>query len=165
MPAEKYGADTSYQFGGLLGTLDHVLANEVASGTLADAQVWNINADEPVAFEYSRRNYNAVDFYDDSPFRASDHDPVKVGFTLGEDESTDAPSGDDQDDDNTNGPGFGFGSSSLGTAAIIGFAILAGLLAIPGFMAATGNLQKIIPAGIWGMLPQQAKDFITRLNK
>lgn len=90
---------------------------------------------------------------------------MKVGFTLGEDESTDAPSGDDQDDDNTNGPGFGFGSSSLGTAAIIGFAILAGLLAIPGFMAATGNLQKIIPAGIWGMLPQQAKDFITRLNK
>ena len=165
VPAEKYGADTSYQFGGLLGTLDHVLANEVASGALADAQVWNINADEPVAFEYSRRNYNVVDFYDDSPFRASDHDPVKVGFTLGEDDSTDAPSGDDQDDDNTDGPGFGFGSSSLGTGAIIGFAILAGLLAIPGFMAATGNLQKIIPAGIWGILPQQAKDFITRLNK
>lgn len=166
MPAEKYGADTSYQFDGLLGTLDHVLANAVASGALADAQVWNINADEPVAFEYSRRNYNAVDFYDDSPFRASDHDPVKVGFTLGEDESTDAPSGDAQgDDDNTDGPGFGFGSSSLGTGAIIGFAILAGLLAIPGFMAATGNLQKIIPAGIWGLLPQQAKDFINGLSQ
>ncbi|ERS50814.1 MULTISPECIES: ExeM/NucH family extracellular endonuclease [unclassified Corynebacterium] len=167
VPAEKYGADTSYQFGGLLGTLDHVLANEVASGALDDAQVWNINADEPVAFEYSRRNYNAVDFYDDSPFRASDHDPVKVGFTLGEDESTDdGDQGNDANqDDNTDGPGFGFGSSSWGTGAIIGFAILAGLLAIPGFMAATGNLQKIIPAGIWGMLPQQAKDFINGLSK
>jgi len=32
-------------------------------------------------------------------------------------------------------------------------------------MAATGNLQKIIPAGIWGMLPQQAKDFINGLSK
>lgn len=166
VPAEKYGADTSYQFGGLLGSLDHVLANEVASGLVDDAQVWNINADEPVAFEYSRRNYNIVDFYDDSPFRASDHDPVKVGFTLGTDESTDAPSPSDEgDNDNTDGPGFGFGSSSLGTGAIIGFAILAGLLAIPGFMAVTGNLQKIIPAGLWGMLPQQAKDFITGLNK
>lgn len=166
VPAEKYGADTSYQFGGLLGSLDHVLANEVASGLVDDAQVWNINADEPVAFEYSRRNYNIVDFYDDSPFRASDHDPVKVGFTLGTDESTNAPSPSDEgDNDTTDGPGFGFGSSSLGTGAIIGFAILAGLLAIPGFMAATGNLQKIIPAGLWDMLPEQAKDFITSLNK
>ncbi|RMB68432.1 ExeM/NucH family extracellular endonuclease [Corynebacterium macginleyi] len=166
VPAEKYGADTSYQFGGLLGSLDHVLANEVASGLVDDAQVWNINADEPVAFEYSRRNYNIVDFYDDSPFRASDHDPVKVGFTLGTDESTNAPSHSDEgDNDTTDGPGFGFSSSSLGTGAIIGFAILAGLLAIPGFMAATGNLQKIIPAGLWDMLPEQAKDFIASLNK
>jgi len=32
-------------------------------------------------------------------------------------------------------------------------------------MAATGNLQKIIPAGIWGLLPQQAKDFINGLSQ
>ncbi|MGV3072307.1 ExeM/NucH family extracellular endonuclease [Corynebacterium phoceense] len=95
VPAETYGADPSYQFDGLLGTLDHVLANEVASGKVSDAQVWNINSDESVAFEYSRRNYNVVDFYDNSPFRASDHDPVKVGFSL----SATAPSDDDQPKD------------------------------------------------------------------
>ena len=82
VPAETFDADASYQFSGLLGSLDHVLANAVASENVTDAQVWNINADEPVAFEYSRRNYNAVDFYDDSPFRSSDHDPVKVGFNI-----------------------------------------------------------------------------------
>ncbi len=99
VPAETYGADPSYQFDGLLGSLDHVLANEVASGKVSDAQVWNINSDESVAFEYSRRNYNVVDFYDNSPFRAADHDPVKVGFSL----SATAPSEDDdpKDDDTT----------------------------------------------------------------
>ena len=79
----------SYQFGGQLGTLDHILANDAALALVQDSAVWNINADESVAFEYSRRNYNAHDFFgagDDplygygNPFRASDHDPVKVGF-------------------------------------------------------------------------------------
>lgn len=44
--------------------------------------VGDLNADESIAFEYSRRNYNVVDFHDASPFRSSDHDPIKVGFNL-----------------------------------------------------------------------------------
>ena len=184
VPAEKYGADTSYQFSGLLGTLDHVLANEVATGTLDDAQVWNINADEPVAFEYSRRNYNIVDFYDDSPFRASDHDPVKVGFTLGTDDSagqpddladdpadkpSDKPSDkpEDKPSEKPGKPGFGSTSStsSVGAGIAAAIAAIAGLTAIPGFLAVTGNLQKTIPAPIWGMLPQEVKNFITGLQR
>ena len=184
VPAEKYGADTSYQFSGLLGTLDHVLANEVATGTLDDAQVWNINADEPVAFEYSRRNYNIVDFYDDSPFRASDHDPVKVGFTLGTDDSagqpddladdpadkpSDKPSDkpEDKPSEKPGKPGFGSNSStsSVGAGIAAAIAAIAGLVAIPGFLAVTGNLQKTIPAPIWGMLPQEVKNFITGLQR
>jgi predicted extracellular nuclease len=43
------------------------------------AHVWNINSVEPVAPEYSRYNYNATDFYSDSPYRASDHGPLDVG--------------------------------------------------------------------------------------
>ncbi|AGF73378.1 ExeM/NucH family extracellular endonuclease [Corynebacterium halotolerans] len=78
------GGEPTYQFGGRLGSLDHALGNEAAMELIQDARVWNINADEPVAFEYSRRNYNIVDFHDDSPFRSSDHDPIKVGFNLGE---------------------------------------------------------------------------------
>ena len=79
----------SYQFDGQLGTLDHVLANAAAMELVKDSAVWNINGDESVAFEYSRRKYNAQDFFGDgddpiygygNPFRSSDHDPVKVGF-------------------------------------------------------------------------------------
>ncbi|WP_408911429.1 ExeM/NucH family extracellular endonuclease [Corynebacterium gottingense] len=81
----------SYQFSGRLGTLDHVLANASASDLVQDSAVWNINGDESVAFEYSRRNYNAQDFFGSgdnklygygNPFRSSDHDPVKVGFNI-----------------------------------------------------------------------------------
>ncbi|WJY68736.1 ExeM/NucH family extracellular endonuclease [Corynebacterium auris] len=88
---ERDSDQASYQFGGELGSLDHVLANGAARALVRDAAVWNINADEPVAFEYSRRNYNAQDFFGDgadplygygNPFRSSDHDPVKVGFDL-----------------------------------------------------------------------------------
>ena len=88
---EKDFDQASYQFGGRLGTLDHVLANASASDLVKDSAVWNINGDESVAFEYSRRNYNVQDFFgsgDDklygygNPFRSSDHDPVKVGFNI-----------------------------------------------------------------------------------
>lgn len=73
--------NASYQFAGQLGSLDHVMGNEAAMKLVKDAAVWNINADESVAFEYSRRNYNVQDFFEaDNPFRSSDHDPVKVGF-------------------------------------------------------------------------------------
>jgi len=73
---------TSYQFGGLLGSLDHALGNAAAMELVRDARIWNINADEPILYEYSRRLYNVVDFHEDNYFRSSDHDPVKVGFSL-----------------------------------------------------------------------------------
>ena len=91
--SEKDFPQESYQYGGQLGTLDHVFANEAARGLVQDSAVWNINGDESAAFEYSRRNYNAQDFIDPlnisdpklygygNPFRSSDHDPVKVGFS------------------------------------------------------------------------------------
>lgn len=75
-------SEPTYQFSGRLGSLDHALGNDEAMNLVEDAAVWNINADETIAFEYSRRNYNVVDFHDDSPFRSSDHDPIKVGFNL-----------------------------------------------------------------------------------
>ena len=92
---EKDFPQESYQFNGQLGSLDHVFANEAAMALVQDSAVWNINGDESVAFEYSRRNYNAQDFFGDgddpyygygNPFRSSDHDPVKVGFSTKLDE-------------------------------------------------------------------------------
>lgn len=75
--------NASYQFAGQLGSLDHVMGNAAATALVQDAAVWNINADESIAFEYSRRNYNVQDFFEaNNPFRSSDHDPVKVGFNI-----------------------------------------------------------------------------------
>lgn len=71
----------TYQFSGRLGSLDHILANDAARALISDAAVWEINGDESIAFQYSRRNYNITDFHADDEFASSDHDPVVVGIT------------------------------------------------------------------------------------
>ena len=81
--------DYSYSFAGLSGSLDHVLANAPAQARVTGADVWNINAEESPALEYSRFNVTAGDFYAPGPFRSSDHDPVLVGFSA----AGDAPTG------------------------------------------------------------------------
>ncbi|WP_309080813.1 ExeM/NucH family extracellular endonuclease [Zhihengliuella sp.] len=72
----------TYLYGGLVGSLDHILASPAAAGQVTGHTVWDINADEPIALEYSRYNYNATDFYAPDPYRASDHDPAIVGVDL-----------------------------------------------------------------------------------
>lgn len=85
------------------------------------AEVWDINADEPLAFEYSRRNYNVVDVFEaDNVFRSSDHDPIKVGFNLN---SIDTP-GDIPGEN----PAESTGSSAGATVGII--AALVGILGL-----------------------------------
>ena len=59
-----------------------MLASAAVFGDVVDADVWNINSVESVALEYSRYNYNVTNFYDESPFRSSDHDPLIVGVDL-----------------------------------------------------------------------------------
>ncbi|MGA4508651.1 ExeM/NucH family extracellular endonuclease [Propionibacteriaceae bacterium G1746] len=70
----------SYQFSGRLGSLDHVLANSAAKALVAGAAIWEINGDESIAMQYSRRNYNVVDFHQPTPYASSDHDPAIVGI-------------------------------------------------------------------------------------
>src|SRR5699024_5934001 len=151
---EDHQAATSYQFDGMLGSLDHVLAN--ANVDVQDAQVWNINADESIAFEYSRRLYNVVDYHDDSPFRCSDHDPVKVGFNLettddngdggnGEDDGKDGADGDDPP---TAAPGGGSAGSSAG-----------GILGAIAAIAAALGLSAIFSGTVDQYLPREAKSF------
>lgn len=72
----------TYQFSGRLGSLDHVFANQSALSLVTGAGVWDINADESIAMQYSRRNYNVTDFYTTSQFASSDHDPVVVGLQV-----------------------------------------------------------------------------------
>jgi 5'-nucleotidase len=74
--------DTSYEFGGMAGSLDHVLANTAAANLITGRDVWQINAEESVGFEYSRYNYNATLLYQPDQFRASDHNPELVGLSV-----------------------------------------------------------------------------------
>ncbi|MGC0369872.1 ExeM/NucH family extracellular endonuclease [Microbacterium sp. SLBN-111] len=81
-PLEAGTGKYSYSYDGQSGSLDHVLASPSARGLVTGTDIWNINAVEALALEYSRYNYNALNFYDTSPYRSSDHDPVIVGLDL-----------------------------------------------------------------------------------
>lgn len=71
----------SYSFSGQSGSLDHILVNEAALGRSTGTDIWEINAGESLALEYSRWNYHGTDFHAPGPFRSSDHDPVLLGLT------------------------------------------------------------------------------------
>ena len=73
--------DVSYEFGSTAGSLDHVLASPAAVSMVTGRDVWQINAEESVGFEYSRYNYNATLLYQPNQFRASDHNPELVGLS------------------------------------------------------------------------------------
>lgn len=84
---EKYQGNHgySYVFGGEAGYLDHALASTSLSTQAVYAMEWHINADETTLFDYNtelKTAQQAVDFYQPSPFRASDHDPVVVELDL-----------------------------------------------------------------------------------
>ena len=95
---EHFDAAPTYLFGGLTGSLDHVLASEeamgpkaqarsaaptAAAGAVTGAATWEINSVESVALEYSRHNYNVTNFYQPDEFRSSDHNPSIVGISTG----------------------------------------------------------------------------------
>ncbi len=79
VPRELTDSET-YQFAGLVGSLDHVFASPEAFEQVTGADIWNINAFESVGREYSRFNNNVTNLYAPDSFRASDHDPEIVGF-------------------------------------------------------------------------------------
>lgn len=72
----------SYNFDGMVGSLDYIFASPEADAVVEGADIWNINSVESIALEYSRYNYNVTDFYAPDMFRASDHDPIVVGLDL-----------------------------------------------------------------------------------
>ena len=74
--------DLTYAFGGFAGSLDHVFANEAAVELVTGADVYQINANEPVYYEYSRYNSNLANLYAADQYRASDHNPEIIGLDL-----------------------------------------------------------------------------------
>ncbi len=75
----------SYVFDGEWGYLDYAMASPTLAAQVAGVAEWHINADEPIVLDYNTEFKNAgqiAGFYDDAPFRVSDHDPIIVGFDL-----------------------------------------------------------------------------------
>lgn len=65
----------SFVFDGMAGRLDHALLDAGLAPRLRGAAEWHNNADEPDALDYH------LDATID-PYRASDHDPILLGFDL-----------------------------------------------------------------------------------
>lgn len=66
----------SYSYHGLVGCLDHALANEAIENQVTGCKVFHINTDESTVFAYDGYSYQ------DNMYRSSDHDPVVVGLKL-----------------------------------------------------------------------------------
>ena len=76
--------EESYVFDGMVGSLDHVLANEVAEDDVTGVDIWDINGYESVYYEYARFNTNVTNLYAPDPYRSSDHSPEIVGIDVPE---------------------------------------------------------------------------------
>ena len=66
----------TYTFDGELGSLDHAYASPSLAPFITGADVWTINSPE-----WSDRGYEFGASEAGTPFRSSDHDPVKVGVS------------------------------------------------------------------------------------
>lgn len=79
----------SYVFNGGAGRLDHAITTGALSAKVNRAVEWHINADEPSFIDYNLEFKQpacaacGADVYSPTPYRASDHDPVVIGLTLG----------------------------------------------------------------------------------
>ena len=70
-------------YSGRSGSLDHVFANATAKPLLAGVTSWAVNAQESIAFEYSRAGMNAhLAVESENPYRSSDHNPEIIGLNL-----------------------------------------------------------------------------------
>lgn len=68
------------------GTLDYALANASMQAQITGATVLHINADEPIYIDYNtefKPEERADNLYLPDAYRASDHDPIVVGVSLG----------------------------------------------------------------------------------
>jgi predicted extracellular nuclease len=73
----------SFQFDAKAGALDHALASPSLNGQVVAAIEWHINSDEPHLLDYNLENGRDAKLFDpNSPYRASDHDPVIIGLDL-----------------------------------------------------------------------------------
>ncbi len=68
--------DYTYTFDQRNGNLDHGLVSAPASDKVTGSDIWQVNAAEPVAYQYDS---GIPELYAPYAFRASDHNPVVIG--------------------------------------------------------------------------------------
>lgn len=79
MDAKKNKIGWSYAYNDELGSLDHILLSKGVAERMSDAIDWHINSIESPLYGYSNSCKNSGDnFYSNSPYRSSDHDPAMV---------------------------------------------------------------------------------------
>ena len=75
----------SYVYNGEAGYLDHALATLPLASHVKAVHEWHINADEPIALQYTLAYKSAEQqktFYAPDAYRSSDHDPVLIDIAL-----------------------------------------------------------------------------------
>ena len=73
----------SFAFDAQVGALDHALASPSLAGQVRETMEWHINADEPQLLDYNLEHGRDASLFDpNSPYRASDHDPIIIGLDL-----------------------------------------------------------------------------------
>ncbi len=71
----------SFVFDAQAGALDHAIVSSSLAPQVAATIEWHINADEPPLLDYNLEHGRDPALFDaDSPYRASDHDPVIIGL-------------------------------------------------------------------------------------
>ncbi len=81
--AELLDLAYSYLFDAAVGTLDYAFASIELFNQVVDALEWHINSDEADALDYNTDFGRDQTYFDgDTPYRASDHDPIVVGFDI-----------------------------------------------------------------------------------
>ena len=73
----------SFVFDAQAGALDHALVSPSLLPQVVETLEWPVNADEPALLDYNLEHGRDRKLFDgDSPYRASDHDPVIIGLDL-----------------------------------------------------------------------------------
>jgi len=80
---ESQSNSYSFIFDAQSGALDHAVASASLVPQVIETVKWHINADEPQLLDYNlEHGRNPALFDADSPYRASDHDPIVIGLEL-----------------------------------------------------------------------------------
>lgn len=84
-------AEYTYSYGGMLGSLDHIMVSKAGMDFYKGHDIWTANAYESQARQYSNFMATGTNYYNPNVFRASDHNSAIVGFDLEKKVDTENP--------------------------------------------------------------------------